>query len=59
MGPPRRVRRSLVEMGRALKADFMQLLAPLARHPSLDGQRSVRRVAADSRGRGRVRDARV
>jgi hypothetical protein len=59
MGPPRRVRYSLVEMGRALNADFVQLLSPMALHPNLDGQRSVRQVAADSRGRGRVRDTRV
>jgi hypothetical protein len=44
---------------RALKADFVQLLVRMARHPSLDGQRSVRQVTADSRGRGRLCDARV
>jgi hypothetical protein len=46
-------------MGRALKADFVQLLVRMAGHSDLDGQRSVRQVAADSRGDGRVRDARV
>ncbi len=31
----------------------------MALHPRLDGQRSVGQAPADSRGRGRVRDARL
>jgi hypothetical protein len=42
---------------RALMLTSGQLLVRMARHPDFDGQRSVRQVAADSRGRGRVRDA--
>jgi len=45
--------------GRLLKLISCQLLVRMARHSNLDGQRSVRQVTADSRGRGRVRDARV
>jgi hypothetical protein len=49
------------KLGRArlLKLISCQFLVRMARHPNIDGQRSVRQVTADSRGRGRVRDARV
>ena len=53
--------RPFTEMGSRAKAEPAQLLARMARHPHLDGPRSVglRPLPADPLGRDRVRDARV